>query len=625
MKAKCVVCLVLLCWTVGALGYPSIQYRCNSPGYFRSKATFSHINIKGAETPQFSCNNGYNIQQVSFENSSVEELPKQLFDTFTSIQTANLTRSGIKHVSRYSLERASSLQTLDLSRNALYELTAYCFSGARALTKLILSHNNISSIDSTAFNSLINLVALLLTGNKLHSMDSKVFGSLASLQTIYLDFNELQVIESGLFSSNVQLQNILLQNNRISVVEEGALETHSPSVLSILSLSNNNLTKLNLKGVNAKKLYLANNKLEEIYLSQWMESVYAQHNNISSIFMDNSSSMSLKTLDLENNSITSFESIQHLDSLVNLYLSNNRIGPLNLTSLTKFTKLEELGLERTFISNLQHGTFAQQQSLKWLDLSDNNLDHFDFDILTSSTTLQTIYLDGNRLKSLNFEHLKKTFPSLVEIGFSDNNWNCSYLIQLVRYCTEHSIALFKYQVTVHNQTNVKGIYCYDDKNPLANWNTTMQQMQKLHPHLHNSSEDSALQMLLQSVLEDVHRFSDRHEEVTNQTTKLDGAVFDLTKNQFNLQKDLNSLRQSLYDIQLSLLSNRTNGSARIVAHIRGGSSDHGLIVTLVVMTCMIIGVTVLGYLKLNSRLFNIERNRYAVRDSRLVAFINGNI
>uniref|UniRef100_A0A182U579 Uncharacterized protein n=1 Tax=Anopheles melas TaxID=34690 RepID=A0A182U579_9DIPT len=34
--------------------------------------------------------------------------------------------------------------------------------------------------------------------------------------------------------------------------------------------------------------------------------------------------------------------------------------------------------------------------------------------------LQQIFLDGNRLKSLNYEHLKKTFPALVKIGLSEN-------------------------------------------------------------------------------------------------------------------------------------------------------------------------------------------------------------
>ncbi|XP_052897991.1 uncharacterized protein LOC128304796 [Anopheles moucheti] len=566
MQEKCALCFVLLWLAVGALGYRTEEFRCENDGYYSSAiATFYDVSIEASTMPEFVCNGGYNVQQVKFENCTVEELPKQLFDSFNSIHIANLTRSGIKYVNRYSLERAISLQILDLSWNALSELTANCFAGASQVTKLVLSYNNISSIDDMAFNSLINLKILLLTGNRLRSLNNKMFATLGELHTIYLDSNELQVIERNLFSNNGQLQNILLKNNRISVVEEGAftVEPYSGSVLSILSLSNNNLTKLNLSGVKVKKVYVANNKLEEIYLSSSMELVSAGNNRIANILMDNATSMSLTTLDLDNNSITSFESINHLTSLVNLFLSNNRIGPLNLTSFAKLTKLEQLGLERTHISNLQHGTFAQQESLKWLDLSYNNLDRFDFDILTSSTALEKIFLDGNRLKSLDFQYLRKTFPSLVKIGLSDNNWNCTYLIKLVRYCTEHSIALFKSQSSVLNQTNVKGIYCYDDKNPLANLNTTMQQMQILHPHLNGSTEDGALQSLLQSVLEDVRRFSDSNADVANQTTKLDGAVYDLTKNQFALQKDLNGLRQSLFEIRLALMSNRTNGSAGV--------------------------------------------------------------
>uniref|UniRef100_A0A182XZR1 Uncharacterized protein n=1 Tax=Anopheles stephensi TaxID=30069 RepID=A0A182XZR1_ANOST len=652
----------------------------------------------------------YNIQFVAFENSLLEELPKKLFDMFNNLQTANLTRCNIRHVNRYSLERASSLQILDLSHNALNELTGNCFTGANALVKLILSYNNISAIDKMAFNALVNLGALVLTGNKLQSLDSEVFSSLVSLRTIYLDSNELQVIERDMFSNNPKLENILLQGNRISVVEEGAIATETNQALSILSLSNNNLTKLDLQGVNVKKLYVANNKLEEIFLSPSVESVYAKNNRISNILRDNSSSISLVTLDLENNSISSMESIQHLDTLVNLFLSHNRIGPLNLTSLSKFTKLQQLGLEGTFVSNLQHGTFAQQESLKWLDLSNNNLDRFDFDILTSSTGLEKIYLDGNRLRSLEFQYLKKTFPSLVEIGLSDNNWNCTYLIHLVRYCTEHKIALFKAQSAVLNQTNVKGIYCYDDKNPLGSWNATVQHLQTLHPH--NSTDDAALQTLLQSVLEDVRRYSENNADVANQTVKLDGAVYDLTKNQFSLQKDLLSLRQALNDIRLELLANRTNDSLgmnsdelrrmietannltldkqelsaktlefkiyeqtfkvdkalelakengekvallakRVEQQIgnmmaSGGSvglltqerqhqlvqqssaapasgGDHGLIIALLVMMCLLMGVIVFGFLKFNRRLFNVERKRYTNRNSSLSTIIDNDI
>uniref|UniRef100_A0A182II42 Uncharacterized protein n=1 Tax=Anopheles arabiensis TaxID=7173 RepID=A0A182II42_ANOAR len=571
MKVKCVIYLTLLycvyCTTAETTTPSSsankIHYRCTTQGYYYSEAKFSNVIIDESTIPLFTCDSTSQKQTVKFEMSSIQEVPKKLFDTFSNLLVANFTRSGIKYINRYSLDRAVNLQKLDLSSNAIEQLNANCFSGATALLELNLSFNNISSIDKLAFNTLLNLILLRLTGNKLRSLDNKVFEPLKSLRTIYLNSNELQVIESGIIAKNTKLQFLLLQNNHINMVEEGAFLVEnleaSSSNLTIVSLSNNKLTKLNLGTIKVNQLYLTNNTLEALHLSPWIGTVYAENNIISNVTVSDVTNMQLKTLRLANNSITSLESIQQFHSLVDLDLSNNHIGPLNITSLAKLANLQQLGLERTFISNLQHGTFAQQQSLKWLDISYNNLDRFDFDILTSSAALQQIFLDGNRLKSLNYEHLKKTFPALVKIGLSENNWNCTYLIQLVRYCNEHSIELFKSQA-VQNQTNVKGIYCFDDKNPLANWNNTLQHVQALHPHLNSTTEDSALQTLLQSVLDDVKRFSENHADVANQTSKLDGAVYDLTKNQFNIQKDVNSLRQSLFEIRLALMANRTNGS-----------------------------------------------------------------
>ncbi|EAA12247.5 AGAP007758-PA, partial [Anopheles gambiae str. PEST] len=456
---------------------------------------------------------------VKFEMSSIQEVPKKLFDTFSNLLVANFTRSGIKYINRYSLDRAVNLQKLDLSSNAIEQLNANCFSGATALLELNLSFNNISSIDKLTFNTLLNLILLRLTGNKLRSLDNKVFEPLKSLRTIYLNSNELQVIESGIIAKNTKLQFLLLQNNHINMVEEGAfLQFHS---LVDLDLSNNhigplNITSLaklaNLQQLGLERTFISNlqhgtfaqqqslkwldisynnldrfdfdiltssaalqqifldgnrlkslnyehlkktfpalvkigfNELQELNadcfygaavlldldlsfnnissidrmafntLHSFVQTLYAENNRISNVTVSDVTNMQLKTLRLANNSITSLESIQLFHSLNELDLSNNYIGPLNITCLTKLVFLKELRLQRTFISNLQHGTFAQQQSLKWLDISYNNLDRFDFDILTSSAALQQIFLDGNRLKSLNYEHLKKTFPALFEMS-----------------------------------------------------------------------------------------------------------------------------------------------------------------------------------------------------------------
>uniref|UniRef100_A0A182QQF5 Uncharacterized protein n=1 Tax=Anopheles farauti TaxID=69004 RepID=A0A182QQF5_9DIPT len=506
------------------------------------------------------------VATVTFESSTLNEVPKRLFDTYPHLKSANLSRCGIKEINRYSLEQSSQLTVLDLSWNKLTELKAFCFTGATMLSQLNLTLNNISVIEEGAFNTLSNLVLLQLSGNKLRKLPSNVFNPLTSLKTIYLNSNQLEVVEQDLFSASTVLENVLLQYNRITVVGEGAFVSDKRPKLKIISLSNNNLTMLDLTGVRVEKLFLSANMLKEISISPWIQHIYASNNKISSIVLtDTSTEMLLTTLGLENNSITSLETIRHFRSLVVLDLANNKIGALNLTSFANLVKLEQLGLERTFISNLQHGTFAQLGALKVLDISDNNLDRFDFEILTSSTNLEQIYIDGNRLKSIDYEHLRKTFPSLAWLGVSNNNWNCSYLIKLVRYCTENSITLYKPSLSVQNQTNVKGIYCYDDKNPLANWNTTLQQI-AVHPHLNITSEESALQAMLQSVLDDVRRFSETHANVASQTTNLEGSVYNLTQNQFILQGQLNSLQQSLFEVRLSLLSNRTNGNASSVTN-----------------------------------------------------------
>uniref|UniRef100_A0A182TDC7 Uncharacterized protein n=1 Tax=Anopheles melas TaxID=34690 RepID=A0A182TDC7_9DIPT len=170
--------------------------------------------------------------------------------------------------------------------------------------------------------------------------------------------------------------------------------------------------------------------------------------------------MQLKTLRLANNSITSLESIQQFHSLVDLDLSNNHIGPLNITSLAKLANLQQLGLERTFISNLQHGTFQSIQqfhSLVDLDLSNNHIGPLNITSLAKLANLQQLGLE-------------RTFISNLQHG----------IVPCKRCCK----------------------MC---------WMTC-------------------------------------------------GAVYDLTKNQFTIQKDVNSLRQSLFEIRLALMANRTNGS-----------------------------------------------------------------
>ncbi|KFB46219.1 hypothetical protein ZHAS_00014225 [Anopheles sinensis] len=524
-------------------------------GYSRENATFNNVYINASLSYRLDCEYAQYKKFVKFLNSTIDEVPKKLFDTFQSLTNVILSNCDIQQINRYSMERATYLQQLDLSLNALEEVKSYAFTGASSLVTLNLSNNRITTIEPTAFYTLPALQILYLNGNKLRLLDSSLFSQLVALRHLFLNKNELEVIEGKPFEANTKLQYLRLQDNRISVVDDTVFDTSS---LLTVSLSNNSLKKLNLQNARMKTVLVSNNSLEELYLSPWIETLMAENNRITQIRGDRSANMSIELLKLENNSLSSIEAINWMRSLKVLDLTNNKLGSLAIDSFAKLTKLEQLRLERTDVTGLQHGTFAQQELLQWLDLSNNNLDQFDLDILTSSTQLKTLYLDGNRLKSIDYKNMKKIFPELVELGLVDNLWNCSFLTNIVRYCNEHGIKLIKGDTTeeVQKQTNVKGIYCYDEKNPIRHWNTTVQHLLGA-----NASETDVLQTMLQSVLDDVQRFSKDHSTAVNKTDKLEATILDLTRRQISLDSALVDLRKSLLDLRLSLLSNRTNTSA----------------------------------------------------------------
>uniref|UniRef100_A0A182JKX0 Uncharacterized protein n=1 Tax=Anopheles atroparvus TaxID=41427 RepID=A0A182JKX0_ANOAO len=560
MKVNCVICVVLLFYVIDTGMSQSVEYSCDgdSDGYYHRyepSITFSNVFINSSISYSFNCAGSDQRTTISFINSTLDDVPKKLFDTFRNLKDATLSNCNIQNINGYSMERASSLQILDISKNALQEVKSYAFTGADNLVNLNLALNRISTIDPTAFHLLPKLQILNLERNKLRMLDGALFTKLVEIRFVMLNHNELELIEEGLFQENTKLRYILLHNNRISVFDEMALGTNRPY---LLTLWNNRLTKLNLRNSSVEAVQVRNNSLEEVYLSPWIEQLYAENNKISQIQADRSNLISIKTLSLKNNSISTLEMVSWMQTLEVLDLTGNKLGSLSIDSFAKLTNLQQLRLERTGITNLQHGTFAQQEKLLWLDLSYNNLDKIDLDILTSSTLLEELYLDGNRLKSIEYGNMKKMFPALTKLGLVDNRWNCTFLSNIVRYCNENGIQLIKGEPSeeVLKQPNVEGIFCYDEKNPIRHWNTTVE-----HLLSSNVSETGALQAMFQSVLDDVQRFGEGHSDVVDRTDKLEGTLSDLTRRQMSLENDLFHLHTYLIDLRVRLLLNRTNTSS----------------------------------------------------------------
>ncbi|XP_050097513.1 P-granule-associated novel protein 1-like [Anopheles aquasalis] len=539
-------------------------FECDNPDYTQS-ANFTNVVITQSSNYALTCRyrEGYK-HFIYFHSSQMEDIPRKLFQTFHAQQVV-LSDCGIQQISRYSLESAAQLLVLDLSHNRIAELKNFAFEGANQLLTLNLTANNISVIEERAFDSLNMLKLLLLGSNTLQVLDGRLFASLSALEGVVLANNQLRELGKGLFTQNEALREIHLQNNQLSNVTEEAFWNTDEAVgvnLDELILNKNILKQLSLPNAIVRKLKVINNLLTELQISPAVEELYCSHNKLSEVVIDDASVPQLHTLDITNNSVSSLESIAPFRQLHTLYLGVNPLNPLNLSSFATFTQLKNLGLEQTYIANLRHGMFGHQEQLEWLDLAFNELAELDLDILTSCTKLETLYLDGNRLKSIDYEQMKTHFPQLTVLGIAGNDWNCTYLTKLVRSCSAQSIKIFKETrlKAQPDQPNVKGISCLDDKHKTRNWTATIEE---LHTAYNESgrSDDVALTELFQSIMADVKRYGDDHSRSINQTSRLEAALFDLTKQQFLLQANLNALRESQLKLELTQLSNRTNDSS----------------------------------------------------------------
>ncbi|XP_021711606.1 chaoptin [Aedes aegypti] len=536
-----------------------IVLECYSSG---QNCTFSGVRIDDISTEvTFRSSGSYYYNSIprffSFVDSVLLEVPRRIFDTFT-VQSLDVNDCEIESLSRYTFEKAKELLWLNMSGNTLTELSNYVFSGANKLSLLDLKNNNISNIEEKAFYNLGLLTTLLLSGNKLKAFDDVVFSHLPMLKKLYAANNELETLQSALFQHNPLLMVLFLQSNKLVYLDKDLFD--GIEVMEYLWLRNNSLTSFEFNGLKAKRVNLISNKLKKIKLVPSFENLFLSNNSISEITADDFAELKLSRLDLAWNNLSSMDGIDKISSLEVLDLSHNKIGALKLTSFANLKKLVDLNLEETAITNLQHGTFSQLTALKRLDISYNKLNRIDFDIFTSSSETEEIYIEGNRLKEVNIDEIHKIFPNLKKISIADNNWNCSFLTRMIRSLNALSITVggFKTENLINDKTNVKGIYCTDSTNPLADWNVTVKHLDKYLNASAPIEDYSEIKQIMQNAIDDINRFTDQRVAIANKSELLEGEIYDLTKKVISVENEIYEVKKTILEVKMAQLANATN-------------------------------------------------------------------
>ncbi|ETN61044.1 carboxypeptidase N subunit 2 [Anopheles darlingi] len=398
--------------------------------------------------------------RIEFFQSNLTEVPRALFSTFPELQEISFVESGVEHLPRYTFEHAKQLQRLTLAGNGLTSIGAFVFGGAERLQSLNVSRNRLKELKDQSLSDVLELNELDLSYNQLESLPTDVFALLTKLKTLFLHHNRLTQLADGTLRNNF-LATLDLSYNRLQEFDSNRVMTAEPT--EVLRLRANALQRFTIPLI-TQLIDLSANNVSVLLRMQPDEPCTVQHLNVSL------------------NRLTNLVNITDLSRLTTLDVSFNPLGDLPLTTFLSLPNLVVLNLEATNQTHLEHGLFSQQQRLVWLDLSFNRLERFELSVLTAATGLQQLYLDGNALTSLDYGQLYELMPVLRHLGLFANHWNCSYLIQLMRYCKRHNISIepSKPYGTVLHLPNVRGIYC--QSSPAA-------RLPVFQPIVHSSIDD----------------------------------------------------------------------------------------------------------------------------------------
>lgn len=191
-----------------------------------------------------------------------------------------------------------NLQELDISHNPLVNVFTKLLAPLEKLEYLNMGYSNLSYIGPDSFSKMTSMKRLVLSGNDLLSLEAGLFGNLTQLTTLELEYCGLKrPLNANAFFRNLtymDLREIRLGGNPLVIPPAGPVFPKQLSQVTILDLSNCNITSLNVDAfkftVNITDLNLAGNRLRSAEGSlaflerlQQLEKIDLSNNNLTTV------------------------------------------------------------------------------------------------------------------------------------------------------------------------------------------------------------------------------------------------------------------------------------------------------------------------------------------------------
>ncbi|KAJ7987548.1 hypothetical protein DPEC_G00327630 [Dallia pectoralis] len=263
---------------------------------------------------------------------------------------------------------SEATRLLNLQRNNLGSLASGSFAGSKGLISLHMQHCQIREIGSNAFKGLKKLLYLYLSNNEISSIKPGAFEDLTELTYLYLDGNRISDLPKGIFSPMINLFILQLNDNKLREIKPGTF-------------------------AGAKDL-------------RWL---HMSGNEISWLLPG---------------------SLDDVENLAILNLDGNRLSTYPSAAMSKLRVVEELSLAKNPMSSIPDNAFQSfGRYLEKLCLDNMGLEKFTDDAFNGMTSIKSLHLDNNKLRSLP---RSMEFTSITNLTLSNNPWSCSCALAPLR-------------------------------------------------------------------------------------------------------------------------------------------------------------------------------------------------
>ncbi|GFR88335.1 leucine-rich repeat-containing protein 15-like [Elysia marginata] len=346
-----------------------------------------------------------NLKHLTIHSWSIQAVERDAFTGMNDLQSLTiLNEKEINNLPTQTLrvDSLKNLKRLKISTTSIDELPYEAFSSLTNLEELDLSDNFITKITFNSLDGLGRKLKKLSFASNILRSDTSDFSGLRNLENLEeLDLSGNEKITSIPNLSNLNLGDqtslkIFLGSNEITSLSASAFSGIEQQ-LHTLDLSGNSIPSI------AKETFSGVTRLQELRLS-------SQSGQTGSTFALPSS-------------LT-----QSAGSLTHLFLDGLKLDTAALWAvLPQMTKLEVLDLSHTQLSGLQNLAFENLTSLQELNLNGNRLISLDQEhIVGPRSSLKKLYLSNNPLKRISscvFAHYD-SFPITLALQSAPLECDC---------------------------------------------------------------------------------------------------------------------------------------------------------------------------------------------------------